>query len=359
MINYSCEKQCVVLGLSGGIDSATSAWLLKKRGFKVVAVTFKLWEYRTRRNSEARTDKRVDAAKALCEKIGIEHHVLDISEQFRMDVVEYFLKEYASGRTPNPCVVCNRVVKWKNLVDFANKIGCYFVATGHYARVLPSPIHDFNLLRGADTQKEQSYFLYRLDKSLLARTIFPVGHLTKKQVYEVSSTVGLPTITLRESQELCFLPERNLRRFLMDYIPEATQPGPIFDTSGKRVGTHGGIAFYTVGQREGLGGGFKQPMYVVKIIADENAIVVGPKSEVYAREFAVDNLVLHRELKKFRALVKVRYRHEGGMADVEIHGKRALVKFDSPQPAITPGQSAVFYDGMVVLGGGIIKEVMA
>ena len=358
----SAGKTTVLVGLSGGVDSAVTLWKLRQHGFDVVGVTFKLWELECdgrRRDNLCCSVEGVSAAQTLCRRLGVPHIVRDVSEEFFNAVVHDFYEQYRRGRTPNPCVLCNPQVKWKHMLEVAAEIGAEFVATGHYARVFRRPYGDFNLLRGADAQKDQSYFLYRLTQEHLAHTLFPVGHLTKDQTRALAQMAGLPVSSPRESQEICFLPCGNIADFFRKFIPEATEPGPIYDLSGRRVGTHRGIAFYTIGQREGLGGGFPTKMYVLKIVPQENAIIVGPAGYLMHKRFIVGELNwIHPTEFPLRATVRIRHRHRDAPALItRLAPDRVLVEFYTPQRAITPGQSAVFYNNLIVLGGGIIEEV--
>ncbi len=329
-------------------------------GFDVVGVTFRLWEHPSRgprRNNLCCSREGVEAAKALCKKLNIPHILLDVSPDFFDYVVKNFIDEYASGRTPSPCILCNPLVKWRHLIALADDKGIEKVATGHYARSLSSPTCGKNLLRGADGEKDQSYFLYRLTAEQLARTIFPVGHITKEASRKIAAIAALPVSSPRESQELCFLPDGDLVRFFKKFIPQATEPGPIVDTSGKVVGKHRGIAFYTPGQRSGLGGGFPEPMYVREIIAEENKIVIGTAREIYTDRFTVNALILRRPVgREFMCTVRIRHRHRDVPARVRIAGDCAHITLQKPQRAVAPGQSAVFYDGLIVLGGGTISS---
>ncbi len=354
-------KTTVIVALSGGVDSAVSAWKLRQQGFDLLGVTFKLWEFPCRgerRDNLCCSAEGIEATKSLATKLGIPHITEDVSEEFFDRVVRDFYEQYRRGRTPNPCIVCNPHIKWDNLIRVADRVGAEFVATGHYARVFRRFDGTYNLLRGADRKKDQSYFLYRLTQSHLSRTIFPVGSLTKEQTRSIADTVGLPLSSPRESQEICFLPCGNIEDFFRRFIPEAVQPGPIYDISGKRIGTHRGIAFYTIGQREGLGGGFPTKMYVIQILPRENAIVIGPAEYLMRKRFVVKNLNWIRRVKfPLHATVRIRHRHADSPATITpLSDDAVLVKFKNPQRAITPGQSAVFYDGLVVLGGGTIDR---
>jgi tRNA-specific 2-thiouridylase len=243
-------------------------------------------------------------------------------------------------------------------LSLANEMGIEKVATGHYARTLDSALSGKNLLRGADAAKDQSYFLYRLDVSAFGRTIFPIGHLVKQQVRAIARNADLPVSSPRESQELCFLPNGGLENICREFINQATVPGPIFDKAGKKRGMHNGIALYTIGQRSGFGGGFEQPMYVIGIRANQNAIVIGTEDDLLATTFIVSNLAwIRNPQSEFSCTVRIRHRHRDAEALIKLIGSNAQIVFEKPQRAITPGQSAVFYDGPAVIGGGIIESV--
>ena len=351
----------ILVALSGGVDSAVSALKLSQMGFKIVGVIFKLWEFSSdgvRRNNSSHSNERILAAKKLCENLNCKFIVEDVAEQFHSEIIHNFIDEYRNGRTPNPCVICNPRIKWSNLIALADKLAIEKVATGHYARTFRRYDDTYNLLRGADDKKDQSYFLYRLNQKYLARTVFPVGHLRKKQVRAIANNFGLPLSSPRESQELCFLPDGDIKSFIRKFIPESAEPGPIFDSAGNRIGVHNGIAFYTIGQREGLGGGYPQKMYVVDILPAVNAIVIGAESELWKSKFFVKDINwLQKFDNPFSCTVRIRHRHKDAPATVEPDGDGAIVQFKKPQRAITPGQSAVFYDELKVIGGGIIDTV--
>ena len=352
----------ILVALSGGVDSAVSALKLSQMGFKIVGVIFKLWEFSSdgvRRNNSSHSNERILAAKKLCENLNCKFIVEDVAEQFHSEIVKNFTDEYRNGRTPNPCVICNPRIKWSNLTALADKLAIEKVATGHYARTFRRSDDRYNLLRGADTRKDQSYFLYRLTQEYLARTVFPVGHLRKEQVRTIADNFGLPLSSPRESQELCFLPDGNIKSFMRKFIPDATERGPIFDSANNRIGTHNGIAFYTIGQREGLGGGYSQKMYVLDIIPSENAIVIGGENELWKTKFLMSDINWIQKIdRKFDCTVRIRHFHKDSPAIIEPNGDSAIVEFEKPQRAITCGQSAVFYDELKVIGGGIIDKIM-
>jgi len=351
-------REKILVALSGGIDSAVSAWSLYQLGYEVIGITFKLWEYINNEkycNNLCCSEKVISAAKSICEKIGCEFIVRDVSKSFYNKVVTDFVNEYQSGHTPNPCIICNPHIKWKYLLHVADELKIKRVATGHYARINRSLSGKLNLLRSLDKGKDQSYFLYRLTQEQLGRTIFPVGHISKSQVRIMAAKEALAISSHRESQELCFLPDGGLKYFLQEFAPDAAKQGKIVDSTDRTIGTHKGIAFYTIGQRSGLGGGFKQPMYVTKIIPEENKIVIGPVDKLFREEFNVTdiNWIIPKE-KEFLCTVQIRHNHKDTPAVVYPDGDNARVIFKQPQPAIAPGQSAVFYQNPVVIAGGTI-----
>jgi tRNA-specific 2-thiouridylase len=341
--------------MSGGVDSSVAAALLKERGHDVVGVTLL-----TSPSAEAGARDAENAARAL----GIPHRVLDVSEKFEEHVVSYFCAEYSAGRTPNPCVVCNRRIKFGELLQAARAMGAAALATGHYARTTRSATGDgrdggrYLLLKGSDRDKDQSYALYSLDQEQLAAALFPVGGMTKKAVRETARRLGLPVADKPESQEICFIPSGDYRDFLRRRCPGGDTPGPILDTSGRVLGTHDGLWSYTVGQRRGLGIASREPLYVVRIDRPRNALIVGTAAEASRRECRVAQvnfIPFDRLAGPMEVGCKVRYRAEETPAvirpgpDSTVH-----VMFSRPERAVTPGQSAVFYDGDVVVGGGVI-----
>jgi tRNA-uridine 2-sulfurtransferase len=344
-------KSEVLVAMSGGIDSSTVALKLHLAGYSVVGVNFSMWKFRP-------TDaKEPFIAKAVCRKIGARFIQRDIADQFYTSVVEPFIEEYRRGKTPNPCVGCNVKIKWAQLLALANELGIGKVATGHYARALPSAISGYSLLRGADISKDQSYFLYRLTPELLQRTLFPLGALTKPQVREQFARY-FPEISIpAESQEICFVPDGMLKDLLRELVPDSAVAGNLVDCTGKVVGKHKGIAFYTVGQREGLGGGFRQPMFVHKILPESNTILIGTNEELLKTRFTVQNCSFIKPVApKFDCTVRIRHLHRDTAATVTLANSIATVELAAPERAIAPGQSAVFYDGLCVIGGGIILE---
>jgi tRNA-specific 2-thiouridylase len=350
----------IAVAMSGGVDSSVAAALLKKEGYDVTGLTMLLHPPAAEKynGGSPLPDAAADARK-VAEKIGIPYGVVDLRGDFSSAVIADFCREYSLGRTPNPCVLCNREIKFGRLWEKAKELGADYLATGHYARVEKDAAGGkFLLKKGKDKLKDQSYFLCRLTQEQLARTLFPLGGMTKTEVKRIAKEMGLPSAARRESQEICFIPGDNYAGFLKQYLSADIRPGPILDSDGKVLGEHRGIPFYTVGQRKGLGVAAKNSLYVTAIDAEKNAIIVGAKAETLADGLSADNLnwisgarpELPAEMK-----VAIRYRHPGAGAIVTRRDKNSVyVKFAEPQMAITPGQTAVFYEGDTVIGGGTI-----
>jgi len=351
----------VVVGMSGGTDSSVAAALLVEKGYRVCGITMRLWEDDIRFSEKSCCSPELaGAALSVCRKLGIPHYTIDVREEFRSSVVEYFAESYLSGITPNPCVICNRYIKWGKLIDIADMLGADYVATGHYARVRrDGPDGRFLLLRGIDRNRDQSYFLWALGQDQLSRTMFPVGGLTREEVGRIASGLGIRSLSRSGSQEICFIPDDDYRRFLEEkYGDRCLSPGEIRDLSGRVVGHHRGVAFYTVGQRRGLGLAFGRPVYVVDIDPESNVIWVGEGEELFRDSLVAGStswISVEGPEEGMRVRASLRYRHEGSDATIfPLTNDEVEVKFDEPQKAITPGQSVVFYDGDLVVGGGVI-----
>lgn len=352
----------MVVAMSGGVDSSLAAALLVEAGFEAIGVMLRLWaeggwdgEARNRCCSPG----GVENARAVCAKLGMPFYLVNLEREFRRWVVEPWIESYALGRTPNPCLACNRHIKFGRLRREALALGARFLATGHYARVERRE-GDYLLLKGRDERKDQSYVLYTLGQEELSSVLFPVGEMTKEEVRARAKVLGLVESDWEESQDLCFLRDADYRRFLRAEMASAFQPGPILDAQGRRLGTHQGLPGYTIGQRQGLGIGSPWPLYVLALDGGRNALVVGRKEELLRRSFRVEEAnfpsgeVPQGEL---RGRAKVRYRASEAAATLTPLGRDSFqVRFDTPQPAITPGQAAVFYQGEVVVAGGIIAE---
>ncbi len=350
----------VAVAMSGGVDSSVAAALLKERGCQVIGITMRV-------STDDRTDISTDAAHAfindarrVADALGIPHHVFDLRDVFHNKVIAPFCQEYRAGRTPNPCVGCNRYIKFDALLDKARSLGAGRIATGHHARVTRDDASGKMFLqKGRDRQKDQSYFLYALTQEQLRHAMFPVGNLTKEEVRIEAKQRNLPTGSRSESQDICFIPNNDYANFLKDLLPQASGPGPILDEHGNVVGRHRGIINYTIGQRKRLGIAAGEPQYVIAIDSEHNAIIVGGRESALGDELLATNInwiAIDRPAKAITARAKIRYRHLEAEATITPVDKDSVsVRFKEPQLAITPGQSIVFHDGDKVLGGGTIK----
>lgn len=350
----------VLVALSGGVDSAVAAALLVEQGYEVSGAMLRLWvegEPDTAHANRCCTPEAVNRARYVAERLGIPFHLINAEAVFKAQVVDYFVAEYAAGRTPNPCIPCNRYVRFGLLLSRALASGARFLATGHYARVRRVEGH-YQLLRGRDSHKDQSYFLHVLTQEQLAHVLFPLGELTKEEVRAIARRRGLPVAEQPESQDLCFLADGDYRRFLAHQAPHLFRPGPIRDTAGRVLGQHQGLAAYTIGQRKGLGIAAPEPLYVLAIDPAENALIVGTAAELGQDECLVEEMHYvngETPTATFRAKAQIRYRARPVTVTVTpLPHKKAHVRFIAPQRDITPGQFLVLYDGEVVLGGGVI-----
>lgn len=355
----------IAIAMSGGVDSSVAAALLKEEGHNLTGVTMNLLPQTGGKNSgnggsKGRAAEAVGKAKEVAAKLGIPHYVIDLQEVFQEKIIDDFCREYALGRTPNPCVRCNRYVKFAALMEKARELGADYLATGHYAQVRRDDATGRYLLKkGADAVKDQSYFLCQLTQEQLARAVFPVGGLTKDKVRQVAGKLDLPTADRLESQEICFILNDDYAGFLRNRVPGAYRPGPIIDAGGNIIGEHAGIPAYTVGQRRGLGISGPEPRYVTAIYPERNAVAVGPKDEIYRRGLTAHGLnwIAPPPDQPVRLKARVRYRHPEADATISPDdGDTVQVLFDEPQMAITPGQTVAFYDGDTVIGGGTIKS---
>lgn len=349
----------VFLGMSGGVDSSAAAVLLLERGYCVHGLHLSLLN--TLPLPENCPPEDGSDARAVAQALELPFHDLDLSERFRQTVAAYFIREYEAGRTPNPCVFCNREIKFGAMWDAAQALGADYLATGHYANAARDPVSGRYLLRrGADRAKDQSYFLCRLTQEQLSHTLFPLGGLTKPQVRELAEARGLPTARKRDSQDICFVPDGDYAKVIENRTGKTPEPGPFLDLNGNVVGTHRGIIHYTVGQRRGLRMPSDGKIYVVKILPERNAVVVGPNEALFTRECLVPGMHWisgEAPALPFRCSAKTRYRQPEQPCTVYPAGERGIrLVFDEPLRAITPGQSAVLYDGDTVLGGGIIAR---
>jgi tRNA-uridine 2-sulfurtransferase len=367
------SHETIAVAMSGGVDSSTVAAMLRAEGHTVVGLTMQLWNQRRLAGHEGMPESvqgrccsldDVYDARRVAEHIGIPYYVVNHEERFEREVVRPFVEEYLSGRTPIPCSLCNNHLKFDQLLTVARQIGAEQIATGHYARV------DFDkgsgrwlLKRPSDRSKDQTYFLFGLTQEQLSRTLFPLGEMTKPQVRELARRYGLALAEKPDSQEICFVPGGDYKRFIDAYLADQGESlpdtaGELVTTNGEVIGEHGGIHNFTVGQRKGLGVATGSPLYVIQISGADKQVIVGGEEHLYSRTLRARrvNLIsvdaLHEPMRVF---VKIRHRHEPAAAVIENTGPdEILVTFDQPQRAITPGQAAVFYDGDVVIGGGWI-----
>jgi tRNA-specific 2-thiouridylase len=348
----------VVVAMSGGVDSSTAAALLVEAGYDVIGVMMRLWAEGGEEGATNRccSPEAVEDARHVCQILDIPFYLINYERDFKHHVVDYFISEYTSGRTPNPCLACNRHIKFGLLLRHALSLDAQYLATGHYARIKKANGH-YQLLKGVDRWKDQSYALYMLGQEELAYLLFPLGDYTKDEVRAMAFERGLPIAEKAESQELCFVHD-DYRRFLRTHAPEAIKPGPIVDTAGRVIGQHKGLPFYTIGQREGMGIAAPEALYVLEIDAMRNTIVAGIKAELGRHE-----LIAHQVSFVLGAVpespvevtAKIRYKAVEAKATLTpVDESKVALKFVEPQRDITPGQGVVFYQSEVVLGGGII-----
>ena len=355
------KKKKVVAAMSGGVDSSVAAALLVEAGYEVIGVTIKLWPggecEKERPLKSCCSLSAIDDARSVADRLNIRHHVVDFSQAAQSDLIDYFCREYSQGRTPNPCIICNEKLKFGKLLEWARRLGCDHVATGHYAR--SEEAGGRYILKEADYKdKDQSYVLFSLTQEQLASAIFPLAGKTKDEVRGLAAKLGLRVHDKIESQEICFV-EGDYRDLLKERNAGGMEPGEIVDRDGAVLGRHKGFASYTMGQRKGLGIANSQPLYVTQIEPEMNRIVVGVKDEVKRKEFLVKgiNWVSQRPTdKKIKADVKVRSQHKKAPATLYLNDDYIRVVFDQSQEAPTPGQAAVFYNEEIIIGGGWIEK---
>ncbi len=358
------KKGRVLVAMSGGIDSSVTALMLHEQGYEVIGITMKTWDYATSGGTKKTTGccslDDINDARSLAVDLGFPHYILDIREEFGEYIIDNFVDEYLSGRTPNPCVLCNTHIKWDALMKRADQLDCEFIATGHYAQVRQEN-ERYLISKGKDANKDQSYVLWGLKQENLKRTIFPCGGFTKPEIRDIAMKYGYEQIAKKsESYEICFVPDNDYRGFLkrkVKGLEEKVAGGNFVDSSGNVLGTHEGYPFYTIGQRKGLGIALGKPMFVTKIDASSNTVTLGEEHELFSLKMKVRNinLIKYEKLDKpTEAITKVRYKDAGSFSSLEQKEWGMEVTFFEPVSSIAPGQSAVFYEGNDLIGGGFI-----
>lgn len=363
------KKAVVAVAMSGGVDSSVAASLLIEQDYEVLGFTMALWNCGGAAGPQPAATaccslESIEDARSVCQTLGIPHYVLNLRDKFRQHIIQNFIAEYLAGRTPNPCIRCNRLMKWGELLHQAQQAGADKLATGHYARChFDTPRQRFVLLKGCDVRKDQAYALWDLTQAQLARTILPLGELTKTEVRQRAQALGLKTAAKVESQEICFIPDDNYERFLKAEVPQlkdTLQSGEVIDEHGQVLGFHRGYPFYTIGQRKGLGVAAGHRIYVNRIEPATNRIYVGQKERIFARGLIARQVNWVSDSGEFAekiVMAKIRYKDPGFQASLIPRGEAEVeLRFVTPQKSVTPGQSAVFYDGDYVLGGGVIAS---
>jgi tRNA-specific 2-thiouridylase len=360
-------KQTVLVAMSGGVDSAVALLKIIEMGYNAIGVTMKLWEYKQvggniLKDTNCCAIESINNAKLVCERLGVPHYTIDFTEDFQEKVIDNFVEEYLEGRTPNPCVRCNSYVKWDTFIEQADKLGAQYIATGHYA-IIKKENNEFQIKRGKDKSKDQSYVLWGIPKETLSRTILPLGDLTKKEVRRIARENNFENADTPESMEICFIPDNNYKRFIREYAKDDInnlniKEGETFNEDGDKIGTNEGYINYTIGQRKGIGLSSPNPLYVKNIDAENNSITVSEKKSLFSKSCKISNINWLDSKIKFPLNVMAQIRYNGSLSKAILSNdnNKILAEFNEPQLAITPGQSIVFYNNkQKLLGGGIIE----
>lgn len=352
----------VCVGMSGGVDSSVAAYLLKKQGYNVIGVTMQIWQDEdtqiTSENGGCCGLTAVDDARRVASRLDIPYYVMNFKDEFKKHVIDYFVDEYKNGRTPNPCIACNRYVKWEALLNRCMSIGGDYIATGHYARVIRLDNGRYTLKVAKGVAKDQTYALYNLTQEQLSRTLMPVGEYSKDEIRDIAKEIGLLVANKPDSQDICFIPEGDYADYLEKEAGLCLPPGNFVDVNGNVIGRHKGIIHYTIGQRKGLGLSMGHPVFVADIRPDTNEVVIGENEDIFSDRLIADKvnfMSVDKLDKPMKVIAKIRYAHKGTSCTISmLDDNRVEVVFDEPVRAITKGQAVVFYENDYIVGGGVI-----